>query len=119
MSEIQDLSTPNSVQVKDPVWKILKKTSLFQLALFLIGFTNELRLTGSMTSPVVSSIDGFGVVWTDDLVLSAIFAIALLFTVKWSPRVAAWLKRVIRSLLHWAVIGGVGFAAGMAMASVL
>ncbi len=100
---------------QDSVWKILKRTSLFQLALFAIGFLNELRLTGTMTSPFVSAVEGFGVVWTDDLVLSAIFGVALLVTFKWFPRVAGWLRRTITSFLYWAALGVAGFAVSMAL----
>jgi hypothetical protein len=94
--------------------KTLKRTSLWQLALFIIGFTNEWRLGVQDVSLGGVLFDAFTVMWTDNFILAAIFGLGYLITKRWAPKVSGWLNRTATSMLNWGVLALGGFALSMA-----
>lgn len=93
---------PGSKYLKD-----LKRTSLVQLGLFLLGVLGSLTNGEVQVRWIVNM--GFGVVWTDSLILSALFGLVYLVTKSWAPKVSGWFGRTAISMIQWVPIAFVGY----------
>ena len=92
---------------KSKYLKDLKRTSIFQLVLFILGMIGSV-MNGDPELRWMLHM-GFGVVWTDNLVLAVLFGFIYLVTKAWAPKVSGWFGRTAMSMLQWAPIAFAGY----------